>query len=249
MSEDLQIVSDEWNTYPAHRDGVFMFISFDEIITSDDLPSDLQLCARVMIPIHTPNEAGGPVSAEAELLWEMEDGLVELLQEHKVNCRLVGRLTYDGLREIVFQLHDWESFRGPVGLWIMQHEQYEIDVSEHDGWDFVQECICPRLEDHLYMADRQVVDLLLESGSDPEKEHSLEFVFTGSSEGLKQVADTLQQRGYLPVEEGDANSDQLVMAKPLVLDLNLIVNESLENHELAESMGVEFDGWGAAVVS
>lgn len=243
-----QIVSDEWNAYPAERDGVTMFVSFDEATAREEPPNDLQLCARVMIPVHAPNDAGGPVPPESEALWAMEDELVSLLQEHGVHCRLVGRLTYGGLREIVFQLHDWDSFRPPVGLWIMRHEEYQIDVSEHAGWDFFDNYIRPRIEDQLFMADRNVVDSLVQSGSNPEKEHSLEYVFMGQPDGLKHVAHALRRRGYVSVGELDFSSGQIVLAKRLVLDLSMIVAESLANFRLAEDAGIEFNGWGALEV-
>jgi hypothetical protein len=45
------------------------------------------------------------------------------------------------------------------------------------------------------------VDSLVETGSDPQKEHSLEYVFMGEADGLKRVAQKLQKRGYEPVGE------------------------------------------------
>ena len=248
MASPPQIMSDEWNTYVAERDDVTMFISFDEAVARSEPPSGLDLCARVMIPIHSPNPAGGPSSPEAERLWEMEEALVEKLQEHEVRCRLVARLTYGGLREIVFQLHDWDSFRPPVGLWIMEHEDYDIDVSEHEGWQFYDEYVRPRVEDELFMADDSVIRALVDSGSDPSKEHSLEYVFLGDADGLKQVISALRARGYTAVDGLDPDSGQIVMAIRLPLDFILIMEQSLANHQLAEEAGVEFNGWGAHIV-
>jgi hypothetical protein len=243
-----KIVFDEWNTYVADRDGVRMFISFDEGIARNDRPDDLPYCARVILSIKAPNDAGGPVSPEAEHLWDLEDELTATLEKHRVRCRLIGRLTYQGIREIVLQLHDWDSFRPPVGLWMMQHEDYETDVSEHEGWDFFDDVIQPQVEDRLFMADRDVVHALIESGSDPEKEHSLEYVFVGGTVGLKRVASVLQSRGYSPLGKLDYASGEIVMAKPLLLDLPVVAAESLANHQLAEENGVECNGWGAMIV-
>jgi hypothetical protein len=243
-----QIVSDEWNFYMADREEVRMFISFDDAVTHGDPPPGLELCARVILSIKAPNGAGGPVSPEAELLWDMQDALTAALEKDRVRCRLVGRLTYEGLRELVFQVHDWDSFRPPVGLWMMQHEDYEIEVSEHEGWDFFDAVIRPRSEDRLFMADRDVVDALVNSGSDPEKEHSLEYFFRGHAEGLTRVARTLQERGYTPLGELDFASGEIGLARPMMLELLEIVEESLANHRLAEEAGVECTGWGAAVV-
>jgi hypothetical protein len=249
MKKPPQIVFYEWGTYVAQRDDVTMFISFDDAVTHEAHPAALAFCARVWIPIQSPNAAGGPVSPESERLWEMEDELCSMLQEHRVHCRLVGRLTYGGLREIVFQLHDWESFRPPVGLWMMKHEDYKIDVSEHDGWQFFDDYIRPRIEDRLFMADRSVIDTLVQNGSNPREEHSLEYVFMGQPQGLERVARELLKRSYQPVGKLDYQSGTIELVRRLALDLPVIVQESISNHKVAEEAGVECNGWGAAVVT
>lgn len=161
-------------------------------------------------------------------------------------CRLVGRLTHNGQRELVFQLDDWDSFRPPVGIWMLSHKKYDIDVSEHEGWTFFDECVRPTPAIWLMLADQSVVRELLRAGSDPAKEHALEFVFTGNESGLRRVARRLEQRGY--VEQAPDAKNQIVMVKKMVLDEDAIVAASQAHAELAEKCGVDYDGWGAAVV-
>lgn len=245
MPKPAQVVFDEWNAYVAERDDLLMFISFDVGATRSTRPSNLAWCARIMIPIREPGPAGGPGDEERDVLWQMEDALVAMLQKAGVRCRLVGRMTYDGLREIVFQVHDWESFRPPVGAWMGAFADYEIDVSEHEGWEFFDDHISPRLEDQLFMADRSVIDRLIESGSDPEKEHALEYAFRGPAAALERLGLALRERGYVSVDEQD---DLIVLATRLPLDLRRVVAESIGNHRLAEEYGVECDGWGALIV-
>lgn len=249
MTDFSKVVGDHWNAFSAQRGDTFMFVSFDEDVASVEMIEELSLCARVWWRIQEPNPAGGPESPETEKLWEMEDELLEMLDEHKVACRFVARLTYGGIRELVFQLADWDSFRPPVGRWLINQADYEIDVSEHEGWGFYDDVVRPSREDRFFMLDNSVIMNLIESGSDPEKEHSLEYAFTGNEQGLRRVAISLQKRGYSNIGELDFTSGQIVMAKLLKLDVTLIVNESLTNADLAEDAGVEFDGWGAAVVS
>ena len=55
---------------------------------------------------------------------------------------------------------------------MQRHEDYEVDVSEHDGWAFFDDCIRPTPEIWLYLADQSVVQNLMKSGSDPEKPHA-----------------------------------------------------------------------------
>jgi regulator of RNase E activity RraB len=247
-SQAHQVVFDRWDTYISEADGKPVFISFDVDAAEQDLTATLTLCARVIVPIHQPNASGGPVKPESDLLYELEDELCQLLVEHKVACRLVGRLTHDGIRQLVFHLDDWESFRPPVGLWIMDHEDYAIDVSEHEGWTFFDDCVRPTPEVWQFLADRSVVQELVKAGSDSDKEHSLEFVFNGDQDGLREAARALKLRGYIPLAPLDFASGQIAMVKKMPLDEQAIFEESRAHQALADEHDIEYDGWGAEVV-
>ncbi len=240
------VFHDNWETYVYIAEDRPAYVSF--YAGSDEIPrEDFPYCARVLISIKAPNENGGPVGNEAEVLWQMEDTLADALAQQSVPCILLARLTHAGIRELIFQLADWDRFRRPVGNWMQQVEDYEVDVSEHNGWDFFDECIWPDDESWQFIYDRRVVTDLIESGSDPEKEHDLEFVFYGDDHQVQQLRQRLEARGY--VDDGLSDgSDRLVMIKKLPLDLDAIHDESLENHRLCEDLGAVFDGWGASVV-
>lgn len=242
------VVFDSWDTYVSSADDKPLFISFDVDAAREDMTGTLTHCARVLIPIKQPNQNGGPTSPESERLYELEDALCKTLATSGVACRLVGRLTCDGLRELVFQLDDWDEFRPPVGAWMAEHEDYEIDVSEHEGWQFFDDCIRPTPEVWIYLADQSVVQNLINAGSDPEKEHALEFVFTGPAPGLRAAAEALKERGFVAEEPLDFENGTIVMVANMPLDLDAIVAESQAHTELAAEHGLEYDGWGAAVV-
>jgi regulator of RNase E activity RraB len=246
--EPTKVIFDPWGTYVAETEEGPLFISFDDGATREDLSASLPHCARVIVPIQNPHESGMPVSPESERLYQMEDQLCALLSEDGVECRLVGRLTHAGVRELVFQLADWDAFRPPVGYWMTQHPEYELDVSEHEGWEFFNEIIRPSLEDRLMMADRRVVDGLIEAGSDPQKPHVMDHAFRGPGDALRKLADALASRGYRPQDTLDFDSGLIVLVKEMTLDLGSIVEESIANHRLAAEHGAEYDGWGAAVV-
>lgn len=240
------VIRENWETYSFGSEGGPVFVTF--YAGAKDLSREkFPHCARVMIPIQKPNENGGPTGEEAETLWGLEDKLTEILTRHEVSCILLARMTHAGNRELVFQLADWEQFRPPVGFWMQETPAYEVDVSEHEGWDFFDDCVWPTNEDWMLIHDRRVVDGLIESGSDPAKEHSLEYAFTGQQADLKRLRDALVGRGYSD-QEPSTQSDQLVMVKKLTLDLSQIFAESLENKKLCDEMGVDFDGWGSCVV-
>src|SRR5262245_35505950 len=160
-----KVVFDEWDTYVVQSEGRPLFISFDVDAARRDLTDTLQHCARVLIPIAAPNKNGGPVKPESDRIYAMEDALREELSRHGVECRLVARLTCAGTRELVFQVEDYGPFRPVVGLWMQSQPDYDIDVSEHDGWGFFDAVVRPSPETWLYLGDRSVVDNLVKYGS------------------------------------------------------------------------------------
>jgi hypothetical protein len=244
----VQVVFDSWDTYAAESPDGPIFVSFDVEVAEQDLSDTLTHCARVVIPILRPNDNGGPVSPESETLYAMEDELTAALVEHGVACRLVGRLTCAGVRELVFQLDDWEAFRPPVGIWMGGHPEYETDVSEHEGWDFFNDCVRPTPEVQLHMADRRVIRGLVEAGSNPARKHSLEFFFKGPADGLRTLARKLEEDGYARRGPADFGSGELALVLRMALDEGAICEESQANARLAGKLGVTYTGWGAAVV-
>ncbi len=205
-------------------------------------------CARVLIPIQAPTPQGGPTGDEVQALWAMEDALVAALDAARVPCIMIGRLTHGGTRELIFQVADYAPFRPPVGRWMQTQPGYEIDVSEHDGWDFFFESVWPSENSWLLIMDRRVVDELVASGSDPAKEHSLEFVFCGAPAALASLQPRLESRGYR-LHEFSPDQSRLVMAKSLPLDVSAIFGESLAHKDECAQLGLEYNGWGATVVS
>lgn len=173
--------------------------------------------------------------------------MVEALDTESVPCLLLGRLTHSGSRELVFQVADYTPFRPPVGRWITEHGGYEIDVSEHVGWDFYFEFVWPSETVWLLIMDRRVVDNLVKAGTDVSKPHSLEFVFCGEQMVLRKVQAALVSRGYTLLDFSPEDS-RLIMARSMALDVGEIFKESLAHHELCQNLGVKYDGWGALTV-
>lgn len=243
-----QVVHDEWETYISDSETGPLFVSFDVAAANEDLTGSLTNCARVIIPIRKPNKNGGPVQPESDRLYEMEDDLCSDLANRGVNCRLVGRLTCDGIREIVFQLGDWDDFRPVVGRWMRDNDRYQIDVSEHEGWEFFNDVIRPTPEMWLYIADRSVIRQLVEAGSNPEKIHAIDYVFHGQVPELKRMLKALEERGYTVPNGIDEETEELIAVKKMMLDIDIIFAETLANQQLAEDNEVRYDGWGAMVV-
>lgn len=243
----VTVVHDGWEAYVAEGEDGLIFVSFDIQAAQEDLTKTLQKCVRVQLPIKKPNENGAPDPDEAEALRKVEDDLCNRLSQKQVVCRLVGTLTQSGQRELVFQLDDERAFANVLMEWQSANPQYQAELERHDGWEFFNDVVAPSTEEWIAIGDRQVVDQLIEAGSDPEQPHALEYLFHGAPEALGAVAKELEERGY-EIRASEDAPDQLICVVQLPLDLDEIVDHTIANIELAEQHAVQCDGWSAAVV-
>lgn len=245
--DDESSVNDQhWETFTYRSDDALVVSTFD--VSAGEIDRDsLPYCARIVIPIANPGESGGPSDEEAEILWQLEDDLTAILDEAGVNCRLVARLTHSGERELVFQLADYEEFRPPVGAWMETIDEYEFSVSEHEGWEFFDEFCWPSDEDWCVIMDRNVVMGLLDAGTNPDKDHTLDFSFRGDPAQLQILRKNLLDRGYEDYPAESPEPGRLQMVRRMPLSLELICPESMENLQLCDDLDIEFEGWGAGI--
>ena len=74
-----------------------------------------------------------------------------------------------------------EAFLAVVEAWKGECPDYHpVRLREHEGWEYFDACIRPDEATWRWLADQRTVEQLVEAGSDPHREHALEFVFLGS---------------------------------------------------------------------
>lgn len=234
-----------WEAYSYSTDSGPVFVGFHADSDKID-PAAFPFCARVIITIKAPTQNGGPTGDEVQRLWDMEDRLIAALDASDIPCLMLGRLTHGGTRELIFQVADYAPFRPQVGRWMQENSEYEIDVSEHDGWEFFYESVWPNDTSWLIIMDRRVIDNLIRDGSDPEKPHSLEFVFYGDAHRLGELQLLLESRGYRLIDSASENR-RLVMAISMPLDVSAVARESIFHRNECARLDLEYDGWGASV--
>ena len=94
--------------------------------------------------------------------------------------------------------------------------------------------------------DQDVINNLIKYGSNPEKEHSIEFAFFGDWSNMNKVKDILLTQGY--TQDASQTDKMLVITKFHKLHLDEIKAETKKMEDLAKQYNVEFDGWSAAIV-
>lgn len=94
--------------------------------------------------------------------------------------------------------------------------------------------------------DQEVINGFITHGSNPEKDHIIEFAFLGDWSNINKLKDVLLSQGYR--QDASQTDEMLIMTKPHKLHLDEIKPETQKMEGLAKQYNVEFDGWSAVIV-
>ncbi len=247
--KSANIVGNSWAMYSYnYGEGQRAIISFDVERAQEGDHEGCNHSIRVIIRIPLIGrvlENGLPVREELPKLQQLEDDLLQMLEKHRVSCRFVGRMSYGGMREFMFQVEDVETFRAGVSRLDRRAGDYEIELREGEGWQFFDEKVKPKPVFWQQISDHRVIEELVKAGSDPHSLHLIEHTIVGEDEKLLRIRDELQASGFTEVWLGDG---RLVMGKESRLTLDEIFGVTGKLFSYCKAVGVKYDGWGAAVV-
>jgi regulator of RNase E activity RraB len=243
-----KIVQDAWEFYSyPFGDGLRAFIRFDVAAAKEPAHSGFSHGERVLLQIPPedlyPN--GTPRQQIFQKLSQFESGLVRHLEKKRIACRLVGVMTYAGLRDFVFQVESPEAFDKAVSLFL-RHFEGAVTRKQYSGWTFFDEKVRPDAFYWGQIGDRHVIEGLLQAGSDPEKPHVLEHFIYGKEADLEKLANNLIEQGFEKVSLRDGCL-QLNIAYPLNPEMIFRMTGYLR--DTCEKLNLSYDGWGASVVS
>ncbi len=187
---------------------------------------------------------GTPKQSLFESLAGFENQLLDCLSRKKVKARLVGVMSYSGLREFVFQVAESSKFQRLLTSCI-KRSPFRTETRLYSGWQFFDQKVKPSKKFWGQISDRHVMEQLIKAGSDPQKEHTLEHFMVGSPADLEKLAKVLQEKGLRDVSLKD---DHLCVRYVCRLDLDEIFRLTAFLRSMSEEYGVLYDGWGAGVV-
>jgi len=244
-----QVVSGRWEVFQyRNQQGNMRVISFDFDLAQGDRPENLDTCYRVTLHLMVENlQPGGlPVEGMVVQLEEIERDLITSLETAEVNARMVGRMTFEGKREMVFQVEDETHFEKILSIWLIDFPDFRPAFQKEAGWTYYEENLIPTATEWQQVADRQMIEKLLNAGSHPQKAHLLEHALTGPDDALNIMAEELEGGGFQVLHK---QNGQLVVQRPSYLNLEEVSAISGALFRFATDVGVQYEGWGARVVT
>jgi regulator of RNase E activity RraB len=244
----VEITGNSWAVYTyVFGEGQRAIISFDVPLAEEQQHQGYEQCKRVIAFLSASRVSQNGLPGDKQIsdqLHKFEDELVKLLEKQAVDCKFVGRMTYAGMREFVFQVENTEAFDKAINKGLQKSKELHVEIKASEGWQFFDEKIKPKPVYWMQIEDMQVIENLLKAGSNPNTLHMIEHVITGDKAKLLKVRDEMVNNGFKEISLDDST---LVIGKESRLNIDEIFNTTSRFFSYCPANGVTYDGWGAEV--
>lgn len=245
---------EDWDFYPCTVEGAPASIFLDLGLESRAPLPRASTLYRIRIHIRETGDHGMGTATEAEVLYGIEDKIIDSAQA--IGVSYVGRVRTRG---------HWElAFYGPAGsdepltavavsLCRAGGRAVQLVATPDAEWGYYRTFLLPDIERRQWMQDRRVVEGLAENGDSPATPRRVDhWIYFAASRKRNTFITAVALQGF-DVEERleDAGGDRPYGARVHRVDaveLEHIHEVVMMLHELAAEHEGEYDGWETSVV-
>lgn len=247
FKKKYKIDNDTWHIYTSHdEEGNPMFTGFDPTYLEEKDRPDFKSEFVVLVVIPEEHlQDGNLIPTGHDVLYKLEDGLMKHIEGYNIDCKVVARDTYKGIRSFVFEVNNEQLFEQSIQTFISKNSNFKIEVSSNEPWKLYTEFL-PDEYGWQEINNQLVLAQLKQHGSNPEKEHFIEHALVGDPIKLEELKVKLIVEGYEIIHHND---DWLEVGIRSLPDLYEITGQSYFLMEIAKEHGVEYDGWQTAIIN
>ncbi|MBD3922035.1 DUF695 domain-containing protein [Paenibacillus sp. PR3] len=243
-------MSDNWNTYFTFIDNKPASFLLDMEPWSHGESETFVHLYQLSVALKEPNEDGLTSQKEASVLYEIEDSIHDSLEG---NYKFVGRVTIDGRREFYYYTDsaDGDGLKHAADNALIDYTYTVNRIEEQKPGEFYYEFLYPNESERHRMANRPLVDKLIELGDKLEKSRVVNhWIYFGSVEACDRFVENVQKDGF-HLEERVKQEDNTYSAR-------VSRNDFVELHAInevtdylvaaAQQWQGEYDGWETKVI-
>ncbi|MEF3351811.1 DUF695 domain-containing protein [Paenibacillus sp. GYB006] len=242
-------MSDHWDIYFCEIEDKFSSIVLDMDIWKEIDKSEYPYPKVLRIPIKNPGESGIPTNDEAELINDLEERINNEIIDVGFN---VGRITTDGLRDVVYYFSKQYELEKVAEKYFLEHG-YEIEVhnmEEENPWDFYFDFLYPNKYQKQHMGNRNVVEQLRESGDKLEEPRRVDhWIYFQSTEDKDRFEAKVKLLSF-NISSNPSNDEEIYSQIYRHDDVDFhSINEVTDSLiDLAEECNGDYDGWESMVI-
>lgn len=249
-------MSEHWDMYFGYIEDQVASVVLDMDIWKEIDTEEYNYAVAIRLKIKAPNEDGFPVGPEADKINEMEDSLNGFARFQ--NIIQVGRVTTDGIRDIIFYSNreEQKDLMEAAARFIEPHGyKYEIFlIEEEENWEFYFDFLYPNPYQQQHMNNRVVIEALEERGDKLDAPRKVvHWLCFENMIMLKRFEKTIKKEGFFIEEESVETNEEgkyvLTIYRMDTIDYSSINEVTDLLVEISEKYKGEYDGWETSVIT
>jgi len=243
--------TEDWGTYMSNVDGVigslFVDLGLKEIAPVVDKPNVIW----VSISMQNPREDGLSSSEESDLLYAIEDALVDSVKNQH-NAIFAGRLTSDGMRQLYFYFGDTAGYEKTIARSMSKYPDYEFDfgTKEDAEWDGYINFLYPEPSQYQMIMNGRVVMNLEQDGDNLTKERMVDhWIYFETENDMQNYISEIEKQNFKVIgsRQNEDNTYVLHVGRVDKADYHSVNDYVLYLWELASEHNGEYNGWGCPI--
>lgn len=240
-SKTVRVDNDRWEMFHyLDENNKTKIISFDTSYLNQadrDTASD-----EYSVIIHIPESHLNddlPHPEENISLGRMENTLIRFLEEAQVDCKEVGRMTYDGKKVFVFETKNSKDFIAVCESWQSEMGAYVIETKlSSSAWSEYKEML-PNQYAWQQINDRKGIENLIREGYTTTKDYSIQHLFIGNDQELNELGKEIEKDGFKVL----LDSGKLLLNKSCKLVQEDIGRDTRMLLVKIKEQNIEYQGW------
>ncbi|MNW49128.1 Regulator of ribonuclease activity B [compost metagenome] len=242
-------MSDNWNTYFTFIDNKPASLLLDLEPWENGDNELLVHLYRLRVTLNEPNENGLTCEKEAEVLYAIEDSIHDSLDS---NYMFVGRITTDGRRDFFYYTESVDGSKlESLAEKFLTNYKYGINrIEEQKPRAFYHEFLYPNKSDWHRMANRQLVDKLIELGDNLEKSRTVNhWIYFSSEESRNFFKEKVLKDGFhIEDQVAQDNKYSLRISRNDFVQIHSISDVTDYLINVAQEFDGDYDGWETKVI-
>ena len=252
MEEKKSNHAEEWDFYMSNVDNIIGSFLVDLGLRKIAPIADKPNMIWVSISMQNPREDGLSSDEERELLYAIEDNLVNNLI-NQYNAIFVGRLTSDGMYQLYFYFDDITGYEKTVTQSMSEYPTYEFDfgIKEDKEWGVYLDFLYPLPSQYQMIMNARVVRGLEQQGDNLTNERTVEhWIYFEAESDMQNYISEIEKQNFKVINSGQNEEDKLYVlnvGRVDKVDYHSVNDYTLYLWELASKHNGEYDGWGCCV--
>ena len=252
MEEKKSNYVEEWDFYMSNVNDIigsfFIDLGLRKIAPVAENPN----MVRITIFMQNPREDGLSSNEESELLYAIEDNLVDsIISQH--NAVFAGRLTTNGMRQLYFYFGNTTDYEKTIAQSMSKYPTYEFKfgTKEDAEWEVYLDFLYPSPIQYQMITNRKVIRGLEQQGDNQTKERMVDhWIYFEVENDMQNYISEIEKQNFKVISSRQNEEKQIYVlniGRVDKVDYHSVNDYTLYLWKLASEHNGDYDGWGCHV--